>query len=70
MLKDRLMAAGLFGQRVFEVWINEDAPPAAGDAGWDECMKQVDAADVLLVPEQLLTEMPVGQPVPCRVSSP
>ena len=49
MLKDRLMAAGLFGQRVFDVWINEDAPPAAGDAGWDECMKQVDAADVLLV---------------------
>jgi hypothetical protein len=24
MLKDRLMAAGLFGQRVFDVWINEE----------------------------------------------
>jgi hypothetical protein len=35
--------------RLFQVWINEDAPPALGDDGWDACMKQVDDADVVLV---------------------
>ena len=44
-----LEAAELFGQRLFQVWINEDAPPASGDDGWDACMKQVDDADVVLV---------------------
>src|SRR5262245_50708873 len=48
-LKDELEAAELFGQRLFQVWINEDAPPASGDDGWDACMKQVDDADVVLV---------------------
>jgi hypothetical protein len=48
-LKDELQAAELFGQRLFQVWINEDAPPADGDDGWDACMKQVDDADVIVV---------------------
>src|SRR5437763_986241 len=48
-LKDELEAAELFGQRLFQVWINEDAPAASGDDGWDACMKQVDDADVVLV---------------------
>jgi hypothetical protein len=48
-LKDELEASELFGQRLFQVWINEDAPPASGDDGWDACMKQVDDADVVLV---------------------
>ena len=29
-LKDELEAAELFGQRLFEVWINEDAPQPPG----------------------------------------
>jgi hypothetical protein len=48
-LKDRLEAAELFGQKLFHVWINEDAPPTPGDTGWDACIKQVDEADVVLV---------------------
>jgi len=48
-LKDELEAAELFGQRLFQVWINEEAPPASGDDGWEACMKQVDEADVVLV---------------------
>jgi hypothetical protein len=48
-LKDRLMEAELFNQKLFDVWINEDAPPSPGDTGWDACMKQVDEADVILV---------------------
>ena len=48
-LKDELEASELFGQRLFQIWINEDAPPASGDDGWDACMKQVDDADVVLV---------------------
>lgn len=48
-LKERLLGAQVFGQELFEVWINEDAPPAAGDTGWDACINKVDEADVLLV---------------------
>jgi hypothetical protein len=49
VLKTRLEATKLFGQQLFEVWINEDAPPAAGDDGWEACMREVGACDVLVV---------------------
>ncbi len=49
-LKVELEEAQLFGEQVFEVWINEDAPPAEGtEDGWSECMRQVRSADILLV---------------------
>jgi hypothetical protein len=49
-LKQEIEAAELFGVPLFEVWTNEDAPPAdgAGDST-DVCLKAVDDADILLV---------------------
>jgi hypothetical protein len=49
-LKQELEQIQLFGSQVFEVWINEDAPPAEGAAdSWEECLTQVRSADVVLV---------------------
>jgi hypothetical protein len=48
-LKDRIEKVKLFGQRIFSVWINEDAPAAPGQDSWDACMQQVDKCDILLV---------------------
>ncbi|MGB8743335.1 MAG: DUF4062 domain-containing protein [Xanthobacteraceae bacterium] len=48
-LKAKLVQVKLFGQELFRVWINEDAPPAPGEKGWDTCMKQVEDCDLLLV---------------------
>lgn len=49
-LKAELEAVTLLGQQLFEVWINEDAPPA--DAVADStgvCLQAVDESDVLIV---------------------
>lgn len=49
-VRDRLEAAKLLGQQLFEVWINEDAPAAGLEKNaWETCMSQVRRADVLLV---------------------
>ncbi len=49
-LKRRLEGIQLMGAQVFEVWINEDAPPAPADKdSWDFCLDQVDRCDLLLV---------------------
>jgi hypothetical protein len=50
-IKDEIQAEKLFGEHdLFEVWINEDAPPQEGSStAWDVCMEQVDKANVLLV---------------------
>jgi hypothetical protein len=49
-LKADLEAEQLLGSALFEVWINEDAPPAPGtDDSWNVCMQQVRSADVVLV---------------------
>lgn len=49
-LKAELEAEQLFGSALFEVWINEDAPPAPGtDDSWNVCVQQVRRADVVLV---------------------
>jgi hypothetical protein len=49
-LKADLEAEQLLGSELFEVWINEDAPPAPGtDDSWNVCMQQVRSADVVLV---------------------
>lgn len=49
-LKTSLEAELLFGEPLFEVWINELAPPAdgAGDST-DVCLKAVDDADIVIV---------------------
>jgi hypothetical protein len=49
-LKNNLEKELLFGSQLYEVWINEDAPPAEGSAdSWDTCMEQVRLADIVLV---------------------
>lgn len=49
-LKAVLENEALFGSQLYEVWINEDAPPAEGTSdSWDTCLRQVRAADLILV---------------------
>ncbi|MGE7992501.1 DUF4062 domain-containing protein [Pseudomonas sp. NPDC089554] len=49
-LKREIEGTKLFGKQVFEVWINEDAPPAdATQDSWDACLQVVRDCDVLLV---------------------
>jgi hypothetical protein len=49
-LKADLEKEQLLGSELFEVWINEDAPPAPGtDDSWEACMRQVRGADIVLV---------------------
>lgn len=49
-LKREIEGTALFGKQVFEVWINEDAPPADGvQDSWDACLQAVRDCDVLLV---------------------
>jgi hypothetical protein len=49
-LKEELEQVQLLGSPLFDVWINEDAPPAEGtDDSWEECLKQVRDADLVLV---------------------
>lgn len=49
-LKRGIEGTKLFGRQVFEVWINEDAPPAdAMDDSWDTCLQAVRDCDVMLV---------------------
>ena len=49
-LRDRIEAQTLFGQKVFEVWINEDSPGRGTDINsWDVCLAEVRKADILIV---------------------
>lgn len=49
-LKKDIESEEVFGRRVFEVWINEDATSAEGtEDSWDTCLKQVRDCDVLIV---------------------
>ncbi|WP_434519266.1 DUF4062 domain-containing protein [Pseudomonas sp. NFX1] len=49
-LKREIEGTTLFGKQLFEVWINEDAPPADGmHDSWDACLQAVRDCDVLLV---------------------
>jgi hypothetical protein len=49
-LKADLENQPLLGSALFEVWINEDAPPAPGTRdSWETCMQQIRDADVVLV---------------------
>lgn len=47
-LKDHIESTKLFGRQLYTVWINEDAPPAPGEEGWEKCMHVVDRCDILL----------------------
>lgn len=49
-LKAEIEQVEVLGKKVFDVWINEDAPPASGkDDIWEHCLKQVKQCDILLV---------------------
>jgi len=49
-IKAELEAATLFGAQLFDVWINEDAPPDAADMdSFNVCMDQVEKADIVVV---------------------
>lgn len=50
VLKKSIEGEKIFGKKVFEVWINEDAPPADHSAdSWELCLKEVRDCDVLIV---------------------
>ena len=47
--KSEIEAVEIFGKKVFEVWINEEAPPQGGTwDSWDVCMEAVKDCDVLI----------------------
>lgn len=49
-LKKDIESVQLLGREIFEVWINEDAPPSEGNQdSWDTCLKAVRECDVLIV---------------------
>lgn len=49
-LKAEIESMLFFGKQLFEVWINEDAPPEDGTQdSWDACLKAVRDCDVLIV---------------------
>lgn len=48
-LKKEIEALKVFGEPIFEVWINEDTPPQDGTRdSWDVCLQAVDDCDVLI----------------------
>lgn len=49
-LREHIQGAELFGQKLFSVWINEDAP-AQGleENSWEVCLTQASSADILIV---------------------
>jgi hypothetical protein len=49
-LKAEIGALELFGTRLFEVWINESAPPGGGTwDSWETCIQAVNDCDILIV---------------------
>lgn len=49
-LRERIEQVELFGHRLFDVWINEDAPAAGTEENsWEACLSQARDADILLV---------------------
>ena len=47
-LKAEIEAIRIFGQRVFEVWINEQAAEDGSQQAWDHCMEQARDCDVFI----------------------
>ncbi len=49
-LKSEIESTKIFGKELFEVWINEDAPPVDGTFdSWEACLQAVRECDVLIV---------------------
>ncbi|MDY7579925.1 hypothetical protein RGU70_16550 [Herbaspirillum sp. RTI4] len=49
-LKKEIQSMEIAGKKAFDVWINEDAPPAGGSLdSWDVCIQAVKDCDILLV---------------------
>lgn len=48
-LKDMLEKDAFLGTSLLDVWINEDAPPAAGDENaWEHCLAQANDSDIFI----------------------
>jgi hypothetical protein len=48
-LKVELEKLEIFGKRVLEVWINEEAPPMAGTwDSWDVCLEAIKDSDIVI----------------------
>ena len=48
-LKETLEAGKLFGQTLFEVWINEEGNPAPGDENiWEHCLRQAEESEIFI----------------------
>jgi hypothetical protein len=49
-LKTEIESVKVLGRKLFEVWINEDAPPSEGTQdSWEACLQAVRECDVLIV---------------------
>lgn len=49
-IKTEIEAIELFGEKIFEVWTNENTPPQGGTwDSWDVCLEAVKDCDILLV---------------------
>lgn len=49
-LSDRILAQKMFGNDLFEVWINEDSPGRGTNVNsWEACLTEVRKADILIV---------------------
>ena len=49
-LKNEIEASEILGQKLFEVWINEDAPPSdATQDSWEVCLGEARDCDILIV---------------------
>ena len=49
-IKEKLESIEILDGSIFEVWINEDAPPDEGSQdAWEHCMEQVRKANIVLV---------------------
>ena len=48
-LKRDIEAIQVFGQSIYEVWINEDATEDGSQPAWDHCMEQARDCDVFIV---------------------
>lgn len=48
-LRDELLEADIFGNKPFEVWINEDAVVPTDGTATDQCLDQARSADLVLV---------------------
>ncbi len=47
-LKNEIEAVAIFGQKIYDVWINEKAAEDGSKAAWDHCIKQAQDCDIFI----------------------